>query len=180
MPELEIERVHREFKKRETQGDGRAPSWVRARDALARNQGEGELDELSAGERETGRGGHGEQGRAGGREGEPQGGARREEACVGSWSIAGHGRERQLGARRGPGRAPRRGGERRGGWARAMGASRPSERREINAVGKSRSAGRAPAEEIEAERLGERKEIRTLRGAETKIPEGGVGFFLLS
>lgn len=33
MPELETERAHREFKKRETQGDGRAPSWVRARGA---------------------------------------------------------------------------------------------------------------------------------------------------
>jgi hypothetical protein len=48
-----------------------------------------------------------------------------------------------------------RGGERKGGLARAMGASRPCERRENNAVGKSRSAGRAPAEEIEAERLGD-------------------------
>jgi hypothetical protein len=63
VPELETERAHREFKKRETKGDGRAPSWVRARDALARNQGEGELGELSAGERETWRDGHGEQGR---------------------------------------------------------------------------------------------------------------------
>ena len=61
MPELETECAHREFKKRETKGDGRAPSWVRARDALAWNQGEGELGELSAGERETRRGGHGEQ-----------------------------------------------------------------------------------------------------------------------
>jgi hypothetical protein len=53
-----------------------------------------------------------------------------------------------------------------------MGASRPSERREIDAVGKSRSAGRAPAEEIEAERLGERKEITTLGGVWNKNPKG--------